>query len=693
MAIVKQKSNVQDNLSEHFESEEFKIKVTAKSFELLLDGLYKDKIKAPIQELMSNAWDSHKMAGKEDVPFKVTLPTFLNQTFAVRDYGTSLSHDDIMNLYTTVFDSTKESTNNQVGQFGLGSKSPYAYTDVFTVKAFMDGNVRTYVAAMSNERIPTITFVSEETSDEPQGLEVSFPTKSSDIRAFEKAFRRVVLGFDVVPEVNLETPLSKPFISSPNNSFKIFKNVPHEEKGVFIKQGCVIYPIDRYKLSIGNHIAYGSLTLLDVPIGTFDVTASRESIVETSEVYAQVSSMIDEGIKSISINIQKYLDEEPTYSDACMLFISLNNIFSISQYVGNYHIYSPYLSDNRYTWNGEPLYGMIEAAIGIKKHESGKWSVEQHSICPTNMVSRKNVVYRMEDQKNIYRQSKALTNFDEAALFVDGVQSESDLKLLKRFCDDLGITLTNVQDLPPVPKPPRSTIKVKRKSSKLPYLYNVISGNLVKQELPDKKDYVWVEIDKYTGGAVLDDSGKPLPNYRMLRIFEDIKEWMDKFYILTYDEGCRFDRPQLYVVTSNNKKYYDLPEDRNFFKMFKEFIDENQELLIQINMLMKLIRSSYIDVNNVYDIFKKMYKEDLVHEISLGLTDDTFPIYRHRQFMEASGRIYYMVDKSGYDDFSTVAKEKIYNLTRKYPIIFNDPTTSDIKRYINLVDKANKEKK
>ncbi len=93
----------------------FTIKPNGKAFRTLIDGLYSNKVRAVIRELCSNAADSHIAAGN-DAPFEVTIPTTLDPTFRVRDFGTGLKHEQVMHLYTTIFESTKETTNDQTGR-------------------------------------------------------------------------------------------------------------------------------------------------------------------------------------------------------------------------------------------------------------------------------------------------------------------------------------------------------------------------------------------------------------------------------------------------------------------------------------------------------------------------------------------------------------------------------------------------
>ena len=119
---------------------EFKIKNSRKAFQILSSGLYSNKIKAIIRELSTNALDSHRAAGTVDTPFEVHLPTILEPYFSVRDYGTGLTDQEIESIYTTYFESTKTNSNEYIGALGLGSKSPFSYTDNFTVTSVKNGS-------------------------------------------------------------------------------------------------------------------------------------------------------------------------------------------------------------------------------------------------------------------------------------------------------------------------------------------------------------------------------------------------------------------------------------------------------------------------------------------------------------------------------------------------------------------------
>lgn len=166
------------------EASEFRIRNSAKAFNILSNGLYSNKIRAIIRELSCNAVDSHIAAGKPNLPFDVHLPNYLEPWFSIRDYGTGLDYFQITEIYTTYFESTKTGSNDFIGALGLGSKSPFSYTDNFTITAIKDGRKWVFSAFINNEGKPSIVpmmldehgkpTIEGELTNEPTGVEIKF---------------------------------------------------------------------------------------------------------------------------------------------------------------------------------------------------------------------------------------------------------------------------------------------------------------------------------------------------------------------------------------------------------------------------------------------------------------------------------------------------------------------------------------
>lgn len=294
------------------ETQEFSIKANAKAFKVLIDGLYSDKIRAVIRELWTNAFDSHTDAGCPETPFMCTLPDMFNPEFIVRDFGVSLSHDDVMNLYTTVFESTKEDTNDQVGKLGLGSKSPFAYTDSFTVTAWMDGEQRVYSAYLGSDHIPRISLLDRSESAEPTGLSISFPVELKDIDQFAQKAGIVARGFDTQPTIVAKADEGARFtrsremeIVAEGTGWKMFTTPNTYGSGqALAKQGCVLYPIlaDSIKDCPEEvRIILESNIILDFPMGSVDIAASREGLSYDADTQANIIKTVE----AISVELTK----------------------------------------------------------------------------------------------------------------------------------------------------------------------------------------------------------------------------------------------------------------------------------------------------------------------------------------------------------------------------------------------------
>ena len=150
------------------------------AFHALTTGLYQDRVRAPIREILSNAIDSHKRV-KNQGAIDIKIPNSLDGEFSIRDYGTGLSKQAMLDLYTNLFSSDKKlQRENEVGGFGVGAKSPFAYADSFTVESFYNGERSVYTAYLDGFNTPQLLTLMTEPSTEPNGLKVSYPIEKKD---------------------------------------------------------------------------------------------------------------------------------------------------------------------------------------------------------------------------------------------------------------------------------------------------------------------------------------------------------------------------------------------------------------------------------------------------------------------------------------------------------------------------------
>jgi hypothetical protein len=261
---------------------EFRIRNSAKAFNILSSGLYANKIKAIIRELSCNAVDSHVAAGKADTPFDIHLPTQMEPWFSIRDYGTGLDHDQVTNIYTTYFESTKTASNEFIGALGLGSKSPFSYTDNFTVSAIKDGKKGVYSAFINEQGVPSIALMSTEDSTDPTGVEIQFAVNEYyDYSKFRDEAHSVYRYFTLKPVVTNLANFEIPEIEYDSKDIVPGVHYVGGYRGSRAVMGNIAYPIDvpNAEKNLGKLtqlLQHGLEIHFD--IGELDFQASREGL-------------------------------------------------------------------------------------------------------------------------------------------------------------------------------------------------------------------------------------------------------------------------------------------------------------------------------------------------------------------------------------------------------------------------------
>ena len=269
---------------------EFRIKASATAFGILSSGLYSNKFKAILRELGCNAYDSHVEAGYPERPFTVHLPTRLNPVLSIRDYGVGLDHEQVMGLYTTYFESTKNDSNDFVGCMGLGSKSPFSYTKNFTIVAIKNGIKGTYSAFIGKNGVPNVAQLTSEETDEESGVEISFAVEEVyDMRNFKHEVNDTYKWFKTKPEITgdaveiddveyVEENIAPGVHLREGNGYRAKS---------YALMGNVAYPInvpDGEELGKGvRELLHSNSFVIEVGIGELDIAASREELGYTDQ--------------------------------------------------------------------------------------------------------------------------------------------------------------------------------------------------------------------------------------------------------------------------------------------------------------------------------------------------------------------------------------------------------------------------
>jgi hypothetical protein len=329
----------------------FKIEASAKAFHILSDKLYSDKIGAVIRELSTNAYDSHVAAGCGNKPFIVHLPSTLKPEFYVRDYGVGLEKNEIPDIYSTYFFSSKIQSNDYVGCLGLGSKSPFAYTNNFTVEAYKDGKVSIW-SMFLKDGLPTSKLLGESDTTEPNGLKVSLAVKNTwDAGDFVQKAGRVYKYFKTKP-LFYGSPLNEDLLKI-DYSLKTdewgFRT--HGDKEINCVMGNCHYIINARDLDSHN-IKFLRFLLdnkIDIfcKIGEVDITPSREALEYTQRTIATIQTKLDLITKAAIEELQKKIDKCVTRYDLCVYVREMS--YSLRQLLGHG------ISNGEITFNRKPL--------------------------------------------------------------------------------------------------------------------------------------------------------------------------------------------------------------------------------------------------------------------------------------------------------------------------------------------------
>lgn len=324
---ISSNGSVVDTNNKDADNIDFGIGDVSTIIDILRNRLYANPIRTLTQEYLCNGRDSHREAGRENIPLRVTLPTKLDSVIKFRDFGTGLSPDRVKNVFVLYGSSTKRSDNVQTGGFGIGAKSAWAYTDSFIIQSYFDGKCRTYIAHTGKSSNGTLELIEEVDSSEPNGVEIQVPVKESDINDFVNAVYRCTYFWDVKPELkgvtNLEIPASwldvnKKVLHRKDSWFVLEKD--EWTKHLFNAYNHEIYVlIDKIPYSINKFsrecpevdklksLAYSNfINFIEVGNGVLEVSATRESISDKDNSKTSVNEIC----KTASGHLSKYVEEQ-----------------------------------------------------------------------------------------------------------------------------------------------------------------------------------------------------------------------------------------------------------------------------------------------------------------------------------------------------------------------------------------------
>lgn len=304
-----------------------------------LTEMYTDAYLAVAREYISNSYDAmiESMGSESEFgtvltdPIEVTLPSRLNPSFIVRDYGVGMSREVLEKVFPMYGASTKRQTNTQIGGFGLGAKSAFAIVSSFIVTSVRDGKKNVVVFEKDENGVGHGNFLAEQDTTDRNGTAVSISIPDPD--RMNRIFRdsNLLLGF-------------------PHDSIKIngtmMKKSVYSDDFVRLKHGWVAKSLidwenpDTTHTSIGARygeqvvivgpITYnvperqlpdtdrwmGNYTVLNLPIGSVDLTPARDSLIYSDRTQKAIKTARESLQTELHELIRNRVEKAPTRSAA-----------------------------------------------------------------------------------------------------------------------------------------------------------------------------------------------------------------------------------------------------------------------------------------------------------------------------------------------------------------------------------------
>ena len=485
-----------DNLGE---DGSFTIKLTAKAFKSIADGLYTNKYLAVIRELTCNAIDAHAEAGKSATPIEVHLPNELEPFFSVKDNGTGLSDEFMKKRYTAVFDSTKNDNNLTIGGFGVGRLSSLSYTNSYMVTSRHGGFKRVYTVFYNEQNMPTISMLDESEHTGDNGFEVTIAVKNSDIWSFTQNARDFFSRGLVNATFNGGTaeqagipPMQYGELQGTGWSLRA-------SGGAFVIMGAVSYPLREtpdMQLSSAEQALIKCPLDITVPIGDIEVVMSREALQMTPKSSAFIKEVLGKIIVEISTVVSTKIASAKNLWDAAAAYKSLQRggLNSVWRAIGSV----PCL------WNGKDvraLDGKLPIGADLVTYTWSDYRKKMSSYTSCDLTIGVDEVIFLDDEVATDKRARHYLksvggNGSLNVIRPNGVSRADIITALGKDGDDF----PNFSDrCPPIPKTPR-TLSEKGKASVLEFTGGNDVGAAqwdVDEDFDIEDGGVYVPIDAY----------------------------------------------------------------------------------------------------------------------------------------------------------------------------------------------------
>jgi hypothetical protein len=441
----------------------FDIKDKSLIFDILRSKMYSNPILSICREISCNARDAHREVGKFDLPIEIYLPTSFDPYFKVKDFGPGISPDRMYNIFINYASSTKTNDNIQTGGFGLGAKTPFSYSDNFSIITNFNGIKYNYAAIIDETKVGKIILLSQSPTSDPNGTEIIIPVNNSDFSNFSYATEACIKHWKIQPIINKTLNITPTEYLFKNDHFMIEKVNDHYNDSIKIIIDDIEYKVPRYEIQkkIGN-IFDGLTGCLCMYFNTGELTlsANREQLHFDQFTINALHKRANQVKKEIEELIVKEINKYDNLWDAsCYWLFTIDKYFKLSWFT-------------RVKWrdsNCNVLSRLILNASAIsftRNANKSKISKEYQTKC-NKPISDNTALYIADLDFDVVMDlsSKNITelmnsnNKDKIIIIIPPENIDID-----KFCEESGLLLMGVQKLSGINNLLLSKNKVKNNS-------------------------------------------------------------------------------------------------------------------------------------------------------------------------------------------------------------------------------------
>jgi hypothetical protein len=516
---------------------------------ILRDKLYANKIAAVCREVASNSRDANREAGRADVPVVITItePNSLlsNEGLQIsfKDSGIGISPERIENVFLKYGSSTKRSTNNQTGGFGIGAKTPFAYSKEFLVSTVSEheGKLMKHIyqaIILNNDGVESsqLILVSDEVTDEPTGTEIIVPIDRNDRDDFEYECIKATTLWEVKPELvgfvtrhckikNLKKGTDWKLIEG-NYSRDMFGTLPFmfflEVDGIPYKMKLDEIPnsnpnrdlLQGKIYNMSERYYYGDCINLVLKFNTGELTlsASREDVETTNDNVSLIAKKYEKMLEELKAEGIAQYSKLTTDIDKISLYNNIRNASgstSLDKFYNKFNLASELASEfvelktlpkNYFDFANKTC---SFYSFGVNDtYSTAKKNINNDVLIRKNIMSNVLFVFRKPEERSNWRKNITLREKaeelgkGEITMIIEKIGVKTFLtteavKSMKKMLDDAGLSYVNYEDV--------EAAKVTRpKGERKPVdkVRGTISARLVKNRTQYHGGYRDIETDK-----------------------------------------------------------------------------------------------------------------------------------------------------------------------------------------------------